>query len=120
MALADGGFQVGELAKLYFPEGVEVVAVDPSEALKETERLMKELDDVTIFEAAISFKNYLVRVDILRRDKNVIELFEVKAKSWTQKRSISKKNGLPRSIWAPYINDIAMQHWVVENAFPTT
>ena len=55
-ALAEGGFQVGELAKLYFPEGVEVDSLDSERASKTTKTLL-ENDNVTIFEAAILHEN---------------------------------------------------------------
>ena len=48
--LADGGYQVGELAKLYYPEGIEVSAVGHEEALSQTAELLQQ-DQVTIFEA---------------------------------------------------------------------
>ena len=44
-ALAEGGFQVGELAKAYYPEGVEVEAIGHDEALNETNELLKEIRD---------------------------------------------------------------------------
>ena len=32
-ALAEGGFQVGELAKQYFPEGINIVSLDTIESI---------------------------------------------------------------------------------------
>ena len=40
--LAEGGFQVGELAKQYFPDGIEVKASVNSEALEETSKLLEK------------------------------------------------------------------------------
>lgn len=54
LALAKGGFQVGELAKCYFPSGVEV-KTDPADyagAIAETDSLLKQ-ENATIFEAAV-------------------------------------------------------------------
>src|SRR5688572_10463648 len=63
-ALADGGFQVGEIAKVYLPDGIEVETIDIKEAIERTKELLKK-DRVTIFEAAISFGPFLIRIDIL-------------------------------------------------------
>ena len=67
--LADGGFQVGELAKTYFSDGIEVTEQDYSVAESRTNELLK-IDKVTIFEAAIRFDDLFVRVDILNKDGN--------------------------------------------------
>src|SRR5580698_1504188 len=55
-ALAEGGFQVGELAKAYFPRGHDIETLDYDEALAQTNELLK-LDTVVIYEAAIQFEN---------------------------------------------------------------
>jgi hypothetical protein len=54
--LAEGGYQVGELAKCQFPEGVEVEATDHQSALAQTKRLLQQ-DRAVVFEAAIAFCN---------------------------------------------------------------
>jgi hypothetical protein len=51
MALADGGFQVGELAKQYFPGGVEIKTLNDNDAIKQTSELLKK-EQVIIYEAA--------------------------------------------------------------------
>ncbi|MDE0519041.1 MAG: hypothetical protein OXH36_05765 [Bdellovibrionales bacterium] len=38
-ALADGGYQVGELAKLYFPNGHDITTLDYEEAETQTLKL---------------------------------------------------------------------------------
>ena len=66
LALAKGGFQVGELAKCYFPAGIEVIT-DPGNydaALAETSSLLVQ-ENAIIFEAAMSFASLFIRVDIL-------------------------------------------------------
>ena len=40
--LADGGYQVGELAKCYYPDGVEVTSSVHAEALDQTTQLLKQ------------------------------------------------------------------------------
>jgi hypothetical protein len=54
-SLAEGGFQVGELAKCYFPGGHDIKTLDYDEALRQTSELLKK-DRVVIYEAAIRFK----------------------------------------------------------------
>ena len=66
-ALAEGGFQVGALAKCYFPEGYDISEIDIDKSLQQTNELLKK-EKVTIFEAAILYKNYFIRIDILKKD----------------------------------------------------
>ena len=40
-ALAAGGYQVGELAKLYYPEGVDVTTLDSAVAIEQTQALLE-------------------------------------------------------------------------------
>jgi len=67
-ALAEGGFQVGELAKQYFPSGISVETPDPIDALRQTSELLTN-DKGTIFEAAIEVQNCFIRVDILEKKR---------------------------------------------------
>ena len=90
-ALANGGFQVGELAKYYYPDGIEVKSKGYDESVKETNELLKK-DNVVIFEAAIRFKNLFIRVDILEKIGNTIHLIEVKSKS-------ADPNSFEKQIW---------------------
>jgi hypothetical protein len=62
--LADGGFQVGELAKLKYPGGVEVKTKQVTQAIAKTTELLKQ-DTITLFEPAIVHEGFLVRVDVL-------------------------------------------------------
>ena len=114
-ALADGGYQVGELAKQYYPEGHCVETLDYAEALKQTNELLQQ-EQVTIFEAALQFENLFVRVDILVKNKEHIELIEVKAKSFDPKESFVSKKGTPNSTWKSYLYDIAFQKYVASQA----
>jgi hypothetical protein len=50
--LADGGFQVGALAKLMYPGGIEILSRNHATAEKETKELLKR-DNVILFEPAI-------------------------------------------------------------------
>lgn len=118
-ALADGGFQVGELAKRYFPDGKEISSLDYQTSISETNELLKH-DKVIIFEPAIQVENYLIRVDILVKNHNHFELIEVKAKSYSSKTSkpFINTKGKIDSGWKPYILDVAFQKYVLQTAFP--
>jgi hypothetical protein len=118
-ALAEGGFQVGALAKCYFKDGIDLEGLKISDAITRTNELLLQ-DQVTIFEAALNVGPYLVLVDILRKSGNLIELFEVKAKSFkADEPNFFKKNedaGI-LSKWEEYIVDIAFQTFVAREYF---
>jgi len=61
-ALAEGGFQVGELAKCYFPGGTDIKTLDYKESLEQTNQLLLD-ENAVIYEAAVRFKNLFIRVD---------------------------------------------------------
>ena len=122
-ALAEGGFQVGEPAKLYYPDGSPVEELDSEAALARTNRLLKR-ENVTIFEAAVLYDDrFFIRVDILKKSGSNVQLIEVKAKSFnsdTPDFYYKRKNlaDYIRPEWRPYLFDVAFQTWVVEHAFP--
>ncbi len=66
MALAEGRYQVGELAKQYYPGGVEVKTLDKQDALKQAMDLLNN-ENITIYKAAIKYKNSFIRIDILEK-----------------------------------------------------
>jgi hypothetical protein len=119
LALAEGGFQVGELAKCYFPGGYKISTPDYDEALHLTNELLKQ-DQVVIYEAAVCFENLFIRCDILIKNKNQLELVEVKAKSFdsTEEKAFLNRNGLIASSWLPYLYDVAFQKHVLCSSFP--
>lgn len=65
-ALTQHGFQVWALLKYYYRDDLDFQLL--------------EKENVTIFEAAIQFQNFLVRVDILIKNKDSIQFIEVKSK----------------------------------------
>jgi len=116
-SLADGGFQVGALARCYFPGGIMVEAKDPEEALLATAELLKQ-ENATIFEAAFRFQNLLIRADILVKQGDYLELIEVKAKSFDPNGdSFLTRSGLISSGWSEYLYDVAFQKHVIRSAF---
>lgn len=119
-SLAEGGFQVGALAKCYFPDGVELNAVNTAEALSQTHELMKR-DEVVIFEAVFCHDSLLVRTDILLKKGRQLQLIEVKAKSFNpQSDSFYNKSGSIASGWKGYLSDVAFQKHVLKLAMPGT
>ena len=116
-SLADGGFQVGELAKVYYgvkgDADIDVLGYD--EAVEKTKELFKN-DTINIAEAAFRYGNLFVRADIIEKKGNDITLIEVKAKSWRSGDDfIKNKNTIPTGI-RPYIYDVAFQKYVVMKA----
>jgi hypothetical protein len=119
LALADGGFQVGELAKCYFPGGHEVKSLDHGQALKETNELL-QTDSAILYEAAIATGNLFIRADILVKEGKQIRLYEVKAKSFDPREPhpFTNRDGSIRATWKPYLYDVAFQKYVLSLAFP--
>lgn len=120
-ALAEGGFQVGELAKCYFPSGVDITTLDYTIAEQQTHELLKQPKAI-IFEPAIRYKNLFIRIDILVKDGDHFELIEVKAKSFdkTEEEPFLTKNGTIKSNWKSYLYDVAFQKLVLRSAFPNS
>ncbi len=120
-ALAEGGYQVGELAKYYYPGGHDIHSLDYNEALEQTNTLLQQ-ENVIIYEAAVRFQNLFVRIDILVKTGNHFDLIEVKAKSYDPEniRFMAKRGGGLLKSWAPYLHDIAFQRLVLANAWATT
>lgn len=118
-ALAEGGYQVGELACLMYPGGVRVDDLNHQAALEQTAELLKQ-NEVTIFEAALAVDTLFIRVDILRKKGADVDLIEVKAKSYSAKKDgdFRGAKGQLKSDFLPYLHDVAYQRFVAERALP--
>lgn len=118
-SLAEGGFQVGEFAKLCYGIGAEntIKTLNPEDAITQTKELFRQ-ENINIAEAAFLYNNMLVRVDIIEKKGNAINLIEVKAKSWNPlKDSFLSKNGQSTNMAIrPYLYDVAFQKYVVVQA----
>ena len=118
-ALAKGGYQVGELAKIYYhvkPEA-DIKELDYNTPLQKTQALFLE-KNVNIAEAAFKYHNLFVRADIIEKKGNQINLIEVKAKSWnpeTDSFMAKKGNKVNPNILA-YVYDVAFQKYVITHA----
>ena len=117
-ALCEGGYQVGELAKYYFPSGHDIKSLGYEESLAETNALLEQ-ENVIIYEAAIQFEHTFIRVDVLKKEGKRIELIEVKAKSFKGKDEfVTAKGDFITRGWFPYLADVAFQTWVMQRALP--
>ena len=119
-ALAEGGFQVGELAKFLFcddPVGqnITVNTLDYDEALRETAKRLK-IKNAVVAEAAFSWQSLFIRADIIIKNGKFIDLYEVKSKSSDgDDLDFITRRGAPRitAAWTPYLYDIAFQKHVL-------
>lgn len=119
--LADGGFMIGKLAQLLYPEGKEIVEGrgKQNQAIEDTERLLSENENITLFEPAISVNNQLIRIDILEKKGSHFNLIEVKSKSYdSQKLADSKKPYWLQGEFLSYLEDVAYQKQVLQDKFP--
>lgn len=118
MALAEGGHQVGALAKCLFPDGIEIDAIGHDAQVEQTMALLQR-EDVTLFEAAIRVGRLFIRADLLRKVGDSLELYEVKAKGYDPaKPEIVGARGGFLSGMKPYLYDVAFQRYVLRQAFP--
>jgi hypothetical protein len=122
--LADGGYMVEAIAKLLYPEGIEIgFDKGADESATETMRLLRAHETVTLFEATLIVGQKLARVDILRKLGNTIELIEVKAKLIDSSTGVNPFRGARGKItsdWQPYLEDVAFQYSVLRQLSPTS
>jgi len=119
-ALAEGGNQVGEMAKLRFGGGLDIISKVHDEALKETADALAK-PNVILYEAAFLYENCFVRADVVIKEGNVLKLMEVKAKTIdgpSLENILTKKCDKVRADWKSYIYDIAFQLYVARSAWP--
>jgi hypothetical protein len=117
--LAEGGYQVGELAKYKFPGGIEIKSLNSVEAEAQTNELLQQ-SDVVLFEPAIRYGDLFVRIDILVKKGNSFRLIEVKAKSYDSRepKLLGARGGIVSGM-RPYIEDVAFQAYVLRGAYPS-
>jgi hypothetical protein len=96
------GINVGIYAQELFPDGVEIIWDDDSlsNQIKQTKT---EIENGTkiIYEAAFSYDNVFVKVDILRKTETGWEIYEVKGST---------------ALKDVYYDDIAIQYYVLKGA----
>lgn len=120
-ALADGGFQVEELARMHYPDGIliEEKDWDYKHLADRTQELLQQ-ENVIIYEAAFLKNDLFIRTDILVKKGNSIKLIEVKAKSYnpSDEHMFISSRGTMKSGWKPYLFDIAFQKYVMQLCHP--
>ena len=110
--LAKGGYVVGMMATLMYSNGVEITG-NTKEAIDKTNEYLKQ-ENCVLFESAIQSGEKLIRVDILEKIGNKINLIEVKAKSHDTEDDKYKQEKLLEK----YIEDVAFQYLVMTEALP--
>ena len=120
-ALAQGGFQVEGLAKLYYSDGhhLQKNSNDYIKLSTETMTLMEQ-EKVTLFEAAYLYDSLFVRSDIVVKNGHNVELIEIKAKAFDSDDKYFFKGikGDLKTKWVPYLFDIAFQYYVLKSSYP--
>lgn len=123
--LAEGGYMVGALAQLLFPSGVDInTDKTHSTNIYENTAIWMQQENVVLFEAAFKTTDGRnIRVDIIEKLGNQINLLEVKAKSWNSDTYIFDKKP-PKSdkenvskTFEPYLLDVTFQHSVLEELY---
>jgi hypothetical protein len=119
-AMADGGFQIGALARCYIPGGHDIGKLGLDEALAETERLL-QAEQVVLYEPAFRYGNLFIRVDILVKQGSRLHLVEVKSKAAGSgdKEKFTGSQGRISTAWKPYLYDVAFQTYVLRHAMPS-
>lgn len=124
-ALAQGGYQVGELAKLKYPHGIEIKSKDHQISLSESAEQLKK-DSSIVFEAAFGHESFFVRSDIVIKASDSIRIIEVKSKSiddgddelrFTSVKSAKRGIEILKK-WRPYFYDLAFQTMVARLQYP--
>lgn len=110
--LSQGGYIVGKMATLLYPNGIEIDG-NTEECIQKTNELIKR-ENVVLFEPAFASGQKLIRVDILEKKGNIIHLIEVKAKSHNTEDDSSKQ----KAKLEKYIEDVAYQYLVLKECFP--
>lgn len=120
LALAEGGFQIEEYARMHYPSGILLEGKDGDyEYLWERTQELLQRENVIIYEAAFLHEGLFVRTDILVKKGTNIRLIEVKSKSFdpTDDYLFVGKLGALVSSWKPYLFDISFQKYVIQLCF---
>ena len=112
--LAQGGHIIAKYAQLTFPNAIEVTGEAIDAVIAETNKLLEQNENITLFEATFSSNGKVVRIDILEKKKNVLNIIEVKSKSHdSDDDDYNAKTKLKE-----HIEDVAFQTYVLKEAYP--
>ncbi|MCZ7602375.1 MAG: DUF2779 domain-containing protein [Melioribacteraceae bacterium] len=101
-AIFSRGTDVGKIAQKLFPNGIDASPNSPmnfGKSIEQTEQLMKAKEKV-IYEASFVYNEVLAAADIVARDKDGWNIYEVKSST---------------SVNEVHINDAAVQYWIINN-----
>ncbi len=112
--LAQGGHIIAKYAQLTFPNAIEVKGETIDVVIAETKKYIEQNENITLFEAIFSSNGKIVRTDILEKKKNVLNIIEVKSKSYdSDDDAYNAKRKLKE-----HIEDVAYQTLVLKEAYP--
>lgn len=124
-SLAEGGIQVGALARHYYFSAYKEFAhhhietKDHQQALLQTQAALRSRN-VVVAEAAFEWNGCFVRADILVKRGQTIQLVEVKSSSLRladrERFTETTERGEVNAAYRHYIYDLAFQKYVVEHA----
>lgn len=119
--LAQGGYMIGAIASLLYPDAILVDEPDHDKARQLTEEYFKQ-ENITLLEAAFESKGKFARPDILIKQGDHLTLIEVKAKSFdsSEEDPFHNKKGNIAPAWQPYLEDITFQALILREQFPTS
>lgn len=124
--LAEGGYMVGKLATLLYPGGIDINAdtTHSTDKYDNTGQWMKQ-DNVILYEGAFKTADGRnIRADVIEKKGELINLIEVKAKSWNSETYIwgSKPKGSEKKNvsgdFKPYLEDVCFQYCVLWELYP--
>lgn len=124
-SLAQGGYQVGALAQLKYPGGIEIKEREYAAAAEETQKYLSQ-ESAVLFEAAFLKDHFYVRADISIKAGDNLRIIEVKSKSFESDDNEAflspqkSKPGAPKlyANWIPYVYDLAFQVYVARLNYP--
>lgn len=124
-SLAQGGYQVGALAQLKYPGGIEIKEREYAAAAEETQKYLSQ-ENAVLFEAAFLKDHFYVRADISIKAGDNLRIIEVKSKSFESDDNEAflspqkSKPGAPKlyANWIPYIYDLTFQVYVARLNYP--
>lgn len=116
--LAQGGYVVGKMATLLYPDGIEIDG-DQNICIASTEEYLK-LENCVLFEAAIKSGEKIVRIDILEKKGNHINIIEVKSISNDSDELDEEGRFTLNTVKnrKEYFEDVAYQYYVLSEKFP--
>ncbi len=128
--LSEQGYLIEALARANYPDGQWVgYSQDVESAARETMAALT--DSCVLFEATFLSRGKMARVDILVRRGPIIELIEIKSRSFNSRqndenlragkpnlfRAANKATAIRRE-WRPYLEDAGYQTSILQELFP--